>query len=236
MDLLDRAGDRKRRGLRSRAVLSRNGSPWRSCITSTATATGCFARRAAQTPDASTPCLSALRGVGATKTSLASAESSRIPAASCARVRQPHEPTNPNAVLAPEAASPIRAVDLRLPAGARHDRNRCGPTAATAIRRRIRRARRTPPALVDDWLARLNNTTGQQAGARGLLRRDSRRLLEDDVRRRHARPDDDAVDRRDGAKLAGLQDALALIERVESISGQIPGASGDRPVPHPTSA
>ena len=30
-----------------------------------------------------------------------------------------------------------------------------------------------------------------------------------------------------GAKLAGLPDALALIEHVESISGQIPGASGD---------
>ena len=30
-----------------------------------------------------------------------------------------------------------------------------------------------------------------------------------------------------GAQLAGLKDALALVEHVESISGQVPGASGD---------
>ncbi len=49
VDLLDRAGDRKCRGRASRAVRSRNGSRSQSCITSTATATGCFAR-----PEAST--------------------------------------------------------------------------------------------------------------------------------------------------------------------------------------
>ena len=81
--------------------------------------------------------------------------------------------------------------------------------------------------LVDDWLARLENTTGQKLEPAPfydeILAVSSKTTFDAVTHALMTTPLTDAA----GAKLAGLQDALALIERVESISGQVPGASGD---------
>ena len=81
--------------------------------------------------------------------------------------------------------------------------------------------------LVDDWLARLKNTTGQKLEPAPfydeILAVSSKTTFDAVTHALMTTPLTDAA----GAKLAGLPDALALIEHVESISGQIPGASGD---------
>ncbi len=81
--------------------------------------------------------------------------------------------------------------------------------------------------LVDDWLARLKITTGQQLAPAPFyddLLAVSSKTTFDAVT--HALMTTSLTDAA-GAKLPGLQDALALVERVEWISGQVPGASGD---------
>jgi hypothetical protein len=81
--------------------------------------------------------------------------------------------------------------------------------------------------LVDDWLARLENTTGQKLQPASfydeILAVSSKTTFDAVTHALMTTPLTDAA----GAKLAGLPDALALIEHVESISGQVPGASGD---------
>ena len=81
--------------------------------------------------------------------------------------------------------------------------------------------------LVDDWLARLKNTTGQKLEPAPfydeILAVSSKTTFDAVTHALMTTPLTDAT----GAKLAGLPDTLALIEHVESISGQIPGASGD---------
>ena len=81
--------------------------------------------------------------------------------------------------------------------------------------------------LIDDWLARLKITTGQQLEPGPfydeILAVSSKTTFDAVTHALMTTPLTDAA----GAKLAGLQDALALIEQVESISGQVPGASGD---------
>jgi len=81
--------------------------------------------------------------------------------------------------------------------------------------------------LVDDWLARLKNTTGQKLEPAPFydetLAVSSKTTFDAVTHALMTTPLTDAT----GAKLAGLPDTLALIEHVESISGQIPGASGD---------
>ena len=82
--------------------------------------------------------------------------------------------------------------------------------------------------LVDDWLTRLKNTTGQQLAPGPfydeILAVSSKTTFDAVTHALMTTPLTDAA----GAKLAGLQDALALVERVEWISGQVPGTSGDR--------
>ena len=82
--------------------------------------------------------------------------------------------------------------------------------------------------LVDDWLARFKNTTGQQLEPAPfydeILAVSSKTTFDAVTHALMTTPLTDAA----GAKLAGLQDALALIEHVESISGQVPGTSSDR--------
>ncbi len=82
--------------------------------------------------------------------------------------------------------------------------------------------------LVDNWLTRLKNTTGQQLEPGPfydeILAVSSKTTFDAVTHALMTTPLTDAA----GAKLTGVQDALALIERVEWISGQVPGASGDR--------
>ena len=81
--------------------------------------------------------------------------------------------------------------------------------------------------LVADWLARLQVTTGQQLEPGPFydeILAVSSKTTFDAVT--HALMTTSLTDAA-GAKLAGVQDALALIEQVESISGQNPGAPGD---------
>ena len=81
--------------------------------------------------------------------------------------------------------------------------------------------------LVDDWLARLKATTGQQLEPGPFydeILAVSSKTTFDAVT--HALMTTSLTDAA-GAKLAGLPDALALIDRVESIRGQVPGAPGD---------
>jgi hypothetical protein len=81
--------------------------------------------------------------------------------------------------------------------------------------------------LVDDWLTRFQNTTGQKLEPAPfydeLLAVSSKTTFDAVTHALMTTPLTDAA----GAKLAGLQDALALVEHVESISGQVPGGSGD---------
>ena len=81
--------------------------------------------------------------------------------------------------------------------------------------------------LVDDWLARLKNTTGQSLEPAAfydeVLAVSSKTTFDAVTHALTTTPLTDAA----GATLGGLQDALALIEHVESISGQVPGTSGD---------
>ena len=81
--------------------------------------------------------------------------------------------------------------------------------------------------LVDDWLARFKNTTGQKVEPASfydeILAVSSKTTFDAVTHALMTTPLTGAT----GTKLAGLPDALALIEHVESISGQIPGASGD---------
>ncbi len=81
--------------------------------------------------------------------------------------------------------------------------------------------------LIDDWLARLENTTGRKFEPASfydeMLAVSSKTTFDAVTHALMTTPLTDAT----GAKLAGLADTLALIEHVESISGQIPGASGD---------
>ena len=81
--------------------------------------------------------------------------------------------------------------------------------------------------LVDDWLARLKNTTGQNLEPAPfydeILAVSSKTTFDAVTHALMTTPLTDAA----GAQLGELQDALALVEHVESISGQVPGASGD---------
>ncbi len=81
--------------------------------------------------------------------------------------------------------------------------------------------------LVDDWLARLDTTTGQKVDPAlfydDFLAVSSKTTFDAVTHALKTTPLTDAS----GATLAGLPDALALIEHVESISGQVLGASGD---------
>jgi hypothetical protein len=81
--------------------------------------------------------------------------------------------------------------------------------------------------LVDDWLARLKETTGQSLEPAAfydeILAVSSKTTFEAVTHALLATRLTDAA----GAPLAGLPDALALIEHVDSISGQVPGESGD---------
>jgi hypothetical protein len=81
--------------------------------------------------------------------------------------------------------------------------------------------------LVDDWLARLKNTTGQSVEPAAFydeLLPVSKTTFDAVTHALMTTPLTDAA----GTALAGVHDALALIEHVDSISGQVPGASGDR--------
>ena len=149
--------------------------------------------------------------------------------APCARGGRPGEVATANAT--PNACS-NSGVRLRLPAGADGGRDRRRATAAIAIRRRLRWTWRTPPAPGRRLADAAQEHDGPEPGARGVLRRDSRRLLEDDVRRRHARPDDDAAHRR-GRRAAGRAAGRARARRARGVD-QRPGPRGVRrsPVPH----
>ena len=86
--------------------------------------------------------------------------------------------------------------------------------------------------LVDDWLGRLKSTTGQKLEPGPfydeILAVSSKTTFDAVTHALMTTPLTDAA----GAKLAGLPDALALIEQVESISGAGPRGVRRSPVPH----